>query len=127
MSMQLTDSRATELTLLQHDEARCAAINDGDIVALDRLMHARLTHVHQTGNVVDKAEFLYGIVERPRKVTRRGVRVVILGDAAVMTGEQTNVLPERDPIRLFVTQLWVREGNMWQQVSFHCCKQTHGI
>lgn len=123
--MQLTDSGKTALMLLQLDEARCAAIDKGDIVALDTLMHARLTHVHQAGKVVDKAGFLQGIVERPRKVTRRDVRVAVWGDAAVMTGEQTNVLPEREPIRLFVTQLWVREGTSWQQASFHCCKQTH--
>lgn len=119
----------SELTahLLDLDQARCAAINAGDIEALGQLMHQRLSHVHQTGRHNNRTEFLSGIAERPRRVERRDIHVDILKEMAIMTGVQINTFPDQASVAFFVTQVWVREPQGWLQVSFHCCRLTHGL
>jgi hypothetical protein len=110
-----------EQLLIDLDRTRCKAISEGDIATLETIVADDLSHVHQSGKHVNKEEFLDGIKKIPRLVSREDLSVHMYGTFALMTGVQTNTMPDKPPIHLFVTQVWIKTPTGWQQISFHCC------
>jgi hypothetical protein len=108
----------TELERLE--QARCAAISQGDWDALADLLLDDYSHTHSTGVVQDKATYLEHVRGRPRTTTRPGVRVRLYGDAAIMNGRQINTFAEADrpPVENEVLQVWVRRDGGWKLAAF---------
>lgn len=110
--------------LIQLEHERCEAISNGDLKTLDRLLSEDLSHTHVTGETDDRAGYLKGLTERPRRTTRQDdLTVRIYGDVAVMTGALRNVIPataDREAVTMtgHALQVWVRSGSSWQQVAF---------
>ena len=110
------------------EAARLAALNDNDLDSVGRLMSADLVHVHATGLVEDRAEYLAGLRKLPRRSRREDLHVRACGEqAAVVTGHVVNTLtrpgeaaPEQS--RLMVTLVARREDGAWRYVSFHACR-----
>lgn len=120
---------AAELGALEA-RRRTALVAD-DMAAFEELIADDIVHVHTTGIVQGKAELLghagaflkfIAIDRGPLKVRRIGP------DAAIMTGEMTNVVRRRDhpeeriEVKAFVTQVWVRRDGRWQIASFHAVR-----
>ena len=110
------------------EQARLDALNRNDVDSVGRLMAADLVHVHATGAVQDKAQFLAGLRALPRQCLREDLQVRACGaDAAVLTGHVVNTLtrPGQDTpeqIRMMVTLVARRAEGAWRFVSFHACR-----
>jgi hypothetical protein len=109
-----------EDSLRRLDESRCLAISTQDGESLTRLISDDLSHVHADGECVGKSQFIAGIQNAPRTVTRGEIRIKLFPNFAVMTGTQINTLPTGRAVTLFVTQVWAPdERGDWRQLVFH--------
>ena len=108
--------RITEL-----ESERCRALTSVDAAALSLLLADDYVHVHGNGHVDDKSGFIRGMRERPRTAERGELTIRVYGDAAVITGIQSNKFRQAGSrvTSNFVTQVARRSsaGN-WQFVSF---------
>ncbi len=112
--------------LLQCELDRCQALLDGDVERLRQLLHPGLFHVHAKGNVEDFDGYVGSVLAKSEfRVLRRfdDLHVRVFGDTAVMTGRQLAESVRRatgDHVRIesMVTQVWVREGAHWRQLSY---------
>jgi ketosteroid isomerase-like protein len=114
-----------EQAILDTEARRCQALADVDIDVLDVLFSDALTHIHTTGLVQTKAEFLAGLdANRPFvRVERGDLTVRVIGDCAVITGSMTNLVrrPGHDqPVVMegYATQVLSRENGAWRYVVF---------
>ncbi|KIY42651.1 hypothetical protein TZ03_00900 [Pseudomonas sp. 10-1B] len=117
-------------TIEQHilglESERCRALVERDLQALAALMDDALVHVHATGKVDDKAQYLEMVAEHIDflSVERADMRVRVNGDTAIASGrlEQTIVLRasgEQRLMRAYATQVWLRGEDGWRQCAFH--------
>lgn len=84
-----------ETQVLEVEAVRLAAMLSGDVATLDRITGEDYVHVESTGQVRTKAEFLAGFAAREYRFVRFEIEeneVMILGDAAVVTGRYSNVI-----------------------------------
>ncbi|WP_336335616.1 nuclear transport factor 2 family protein [Pseudomonas putida] len=117
-------------TIEQHilglERERCRALVARDLQALAALMDDALVHVHATGKVDDKAQYLEMVAEHIDflSVERADMRVRVNGDTAIASGhlEQAIVLRasgEQRLMRAYTTQVWLRGEDGWRQCAFH--------
>jgi ketosteroid isomerase-like protein len=112
-------------TLLKNLEARrLSALKDRHAATLQSLIADDYIHVHSTGKVDDKAGFIKGTLDRPRRSERGELSIRVYGDLAVITGEQSNQAVNADgstgtAARFMATQVAHREKNTWRLVSMH--------
>ncbi|HYF19802.1 MAG TPA: nuclear transport factor 2 family protein [Ramlibacter sp.] len=112
--------------LIRLEEERCHALLTGDAERLKALMHPGLFHVHASANVEDFEAYtgtatLKSLYSQLRRFD--DLKVQVLGDTALMTGRQLAVSSRRASgeqvyIDSMVTQVWVRNGEHWQQLSY---------
>jgi ketosteroid isomerase-like protein len=115
---------ATLLVQLEHE--RCHALLAGDGERLKQLMHPDLFHVHARGSVENFEAYTVTSVLKSSYTTLRrfdDLQVHVFGDAALMTGRQLAISSrkatgERVYIDSMVTQVWARNGERWQQLSY---------
>lgn len=112
--------------LVQLEQDRCQALLNGDTERLKGLMHPDLFHVHARGNVENFESYTTSGALRSSYTTLQrfdDLKVQVLGDAALMTGRQLAISSRRATgeqvhIDSMVTQVWARNGNHWQQLSY---------
>jgi ketosteroid isomerase-like protein len=116
----------TEEALQQAEQKRCEALMAGDIDALAGMLSEDLVHIHLTGQVDGKAEYLAGVRDEYRfgNVQRGPLNIRVWGDTAIMVGllnQQITVITSgvvRD-IRAITTQSWHRIDGRWLQGTCH--------
>lgn len=122
---------ADETQLLALETQRGEALVQRDHAALERLFADDLVHVHTTGIQQNKAEIIDYAMHTLQflSVTRQNLKLRFYGnDVAIMNGGMANTMCRSDnPEKIvsaeaLVTQVWVRSGASWQQVSFHACR-----
>ncbi|MFC3058877.1 nuclear transport factor 2 family protein [Paenirhodobacter populi] len=108
--------------LMAFEGERRRALISGDAAALDRILHPDLVHVHSSGMVHGKAEFIAhvgrmgGFVD----ITRGPVELRTTGaDGALMTGPTVNRVRRLDSgeivdLTAFGTVVALRGGDGWQ-------------
>jgi len=111
--------------ILRLERERCRALVARDLQALAGLMDDRLVHVHATGKVDDKAQYLEMVAQHIDflRVERADMNVRVHGDTAIASGrlEQAIVLRESGEQRLmkaYATQVWIRSEGAWRQCAF---------
>lgn len=110
------------------EEKRLQALASHDVEAVGELLDDELVHVHATGRVETRDEFLEHLRVQPRLSERRSLQVRIYGDdVAVLTGEVVNTLirPGKtlpESVAMFVTQVARKKEGLWRFVSFHACR-----
>jgi len=111
--------------ILRLERERCRALVARDLQALAGLMDDRLVHVHATGKVDDKAQYLEMVAQHIDflSVERADMNVRVHGDTAIASGrlEQAIVLRESGEERLmkaYTTQVWLRGEGGWRQCAF---------
>lgn len=119
---------ALEHDLLAKERQRCAALVEGDRVALRALLGPSLVHVHTRGNTDDLESYLAYVTERVQflSIERDALEIRLHGQGcAVMTGVQTSRVRLRTPgsepieVKSRLMQVWIRgERGDWQQVAF---------
>lgn len=106
------------------EQRRLAALSERDAAVLQSILADDYIHVHGTGRLDDRASFIQGILDRPRKSARGPLAFQVYGELAVMRGEQTNQAPSTEgslsPLGHFMaTQVAHRESEGWRFVSMH--------
>lgn len=111
--------------ILRLESERCRALVQRDLQTLAALMDDALVHVHATGKVDDKEQYLEMVARHIDFlcVERSDMRVRVLGDTAIASGrlEQAIVLRESGEERLmkaYTTQVWLRGEGGWRQCAF---------
>lgn len=107
------------------EDERCRALVQRDLPALAAMMNDDLVHIHATGKVDDKHQYLEMVSHHIDflSVERADIDVRVYGDTAIASGRlvQTIVLRESGETRLmkaFATQVWVNGENGWRQCTF---------
>lgn len=111
--------------VLQVAERRARALAARDSEALQALLHPSLQWTTFQGEVLSREQYIAGntgdaLTWRSQQLDR--VRVVVVGDTAVLTALVTDEVQRdgRDHMfRLRLTQTWVRVGSGWQCLAGH--------
>lgn len=115
--------------LLACEAARGRALVERDYGKLAALLADDLLHVHSTGQVHCKEAYL-AHVRGPLAfvaVERRGLKVTLLGKAALMTGAMANVMQPPGPaapvtVHSHVVQLWTASPTGWRLALFQATR-----
>jgi ketosteroid isomerase-like protein len=106
--------------LKKADEQRMKAISDGDLAAVGALLADDYVHVHNTGEVNNKEQYLAFLQTHPRKSSRAADANVIThvyGNVAVMVGPQINNADTDHPTAFTLTLVWRKIDGTWKQVA----------
>jgi ketosteroid isomerase-like protein len=119
----MNDAVKSEIYRLENE--RCQAAMARDLKALAALVDDDLVHIHASGRVETKAEYLRGIEKRFifKNVARQDLTVRVYADVAVATGGVTQTVEilgtsDTRQMKAVVTQVWRRRDGAWRQVSF---------
>ena len=125
ISMTNVNQSDAVTTLLDLEQQRCSAMMNGDTQRLRQLLHPNLIHVHAKGQVdgFDSYFSTGGFNVHYKRVERSELEVRVMGDSALMTGRQMLVGVRKNgtgtvTIDSRVMQVWVKEGDSWQQLAF---------
>lgn len=107
-------------------EDRASALAAGDALRLAALLHEGFTWTSHTGETYSRSEYVRRNttghkVWRSQRLS--GVEVVVVADTAVLYAEVTDeVQGEEDELEIFrmpMTQVWVRQGDVWKCLGGH--------
>jgi ketosteroid isomerase-like protein len=110
------------------EAARCRALVANDLPALAALLSEDLVHVHTTGAVENKAQYLAGVEKRLQFLSaeRRDLAVRVYGGIAIATGRLDQAVRVRATgqerrLEAVTTQVWRNVDGRWLICSFHAC------
>lgn len=116
---------AVQQEIQQLELRRCQALMSGDVATLAALLADDLIHIHGTGQIENKADYLTGVETRFvfHRIARGALDVRVHGDCAIMVGTLDQVIEvrgtdTRKEVEALVSQVWVRGVAGWQQ---HLC------
>jgi len=108
------------------EEARADALIKADRDALAVLLSDDLVHVHASGLVEDKRQYLDSATKKLKffKVNRVSFHIRCYEGFAVATGELNQTIRGNESeaiveMRLATTQTWIRQEDRWLQNTFH--------
>jgi ketosteroid isomerase-like protein len=123
----MTDDAITEIK--RQEAARGRALVSADWPALAALVADDVVHIHATGQIDDKAQYMEGLRTKFEfiKVERDSLHVRCYGDFAIATGILTQTIRLKGPgtvleMRAATTQTWIQKGNRWVQNSFQATR-----
>jgi len=119
---------AGEEELRQAETGWAAAVQKGDLAALQRILGDRLIYTHSTGVVEDKKEYLERLREGTQKyelIEHASMNIRAYADAGVVASRVR--MKGVSNTRLFDDQLlmlhvWVKQGGRWQLVAHQTTK-----
>lgn len=122
------DDGATANEVIEAELARCRVIAEEDWDALDRILADDYTYTHSGGTTETKAEWMAGIRDRPRTITRENLAVRVFGDVALLHGRLLMVVTPHDSpqldVDLDVLQVWHKRDGAWRLVAHHGVKNA---
>ncbi|BAI96209.1 hypothetical protein Sj15T_05310 [Sphingobium sp. TA15] len=108
------------------ENRRIAALVSADLAVLDSLLADDLVHVHGTGKIDDKEEYLRGVAGKYKfhAIQRGDLNIRVFGDLAIVTGRLSQTVSLQGNDRLIdvdaiVTQTWIRDKDDWKQNTCH--------
>lgn len=111
--------------VIDAEQARCAAMLSGDLVALGSLLDLRLAFHHSNGAVDDKAAFMTKMAAGRIayvSIVWEGATVTVLGDsAAILTGKMITVVKVEGVEKTLenrVLEVWAHTAGAWAMVAF---------
>ncbi len=102
------------------DEQRMMSISAADMAAVGALISDDYVHVHATGQIMTKSEYLAFLEKNPRKSYREPDAPLVIhvyGDTAIMVGTQMNKTEKGQPTPFTLTLVWHKAGGAWKQVG----------
>ena len=107
-------------------EDRASALAAGDAERLARLLHGGFRWTSHTGETYSRSEYVRRNTNGHKvwfSQRLSGVEVVVVGDTAVLHAEVTDeVLGGDDECEIFrmpMTQVWVRQDDVWKCLAGH--------
>ena len=123
----MTDDVAAEIKNLEAQRVQALLANDAE--KLSALVAEDVVHIHTTGRVETKAEYLEGVKNRLEflKIDRPDLKVRVVGNVAVATGPLNQEVRVRATgnvldIKAVATQVWVKQPGGWVQTSFQATR-----
>lgn len=107
-------------------EERASALAAGDVVRLLELLHEDFTWTTHLGETYDRSAYVRRntgghTVWRSQELSE--VRVVVVGDTAVLRAEVSDVVASGtggdETFRMPMTQVWVRADGRWRCLAGH--------
>jgi ketosteroid isomerase-like protein len=120
-------SPIVEQQILKADTDRFAAMVNGDVATLDRLLAVELSYIHTSARIEDKHAFLYGIKSGKTKyssIIPSERQVHVMGTVATVVGVAVVRGEDNDPgidVGIRYTGVYVRRDGRWQMVA---CQST---
>jgi len=99
-----------------------AALRQGDVKALDRLLTPQFVWIHGTGSLMTREQLLKISAKGPRysSVEDDDVNVALYGDAAVLTERSKRQYPDvSKPFLSRFTIVYVKQDGNWRVASMH--------
>lgn len=116
---------ADELTeeVLDLERRRCQALTDADLETLRAMTSPDYVHIHATGRIETREEYLESLSSSPPREAKRGDTAVrTRGNVAILTGPyQATIRPGGAPPREIsgiATSLWAHADAGWRIVCF---------
>jgi hypothetical protein len=119
------DAKNLEREIEALDRQRFRAMEAGDVEALGRLLHEKLTYTHSSGVVDTKQSYLDGVRGKLwdyRKVGDTERRTSIVDGAVLVLSRFEAELFVRGVAKTvdsLALTVWVREGGRWQVAAVH--------
>jgi hypothetical protein len=120
--------------VMETEQARVAALDAGDLPALERILGDDLTYVHASGRVDTKSSFLDAIRSGQLHYISwqaKSMQVRVLDkDSAVLNGEyavrvsDTRAQPQPFDISIFILGVYARRNGQWQQVAWQSTRDV---
>jgi ketosteroid isomerase-like protein len=113
--------------VMRTEEARVAALDNGDLAALQRILAEDIRYVHASGMVDTKTSFLEAIRSGKLHYIEwhpRGLHVRVLGDTALVEGgyavrvSDTRVQSTPFDVNILVLSVYARRDGRWLQVAW---------
>ena len=115
--------------ITRRESERMRALVKADWEALAELLAEDLVHIHATGLIDNKRDYLVGARTKLDylKVERKSLKVRSLGEVAIGTGVLDQTLRIKGPdtlveLQTATTQVWVRQEGRWRQASFQATR-----
>jgi ketosteroid isomerase-like protein len=115
-----TDLDTYQEEVARQEEQRCNALISGDTDRLATMIADDLIHIHGTGQVEGKVQYLEGLRTkyRFRRVDRTYGSVVIVTGPILLSFSISEIDGELDAQGL-LTQIWTRKDSVWRQNIYH--------
>jgi ketosteroid isomerase-like protein len=113
--------------VMRTEQARVAALDSGDLAALERILADDIRYVHASGMVDTKASFLRAIRSGKLHYMEwhpKEVHVRLLGDTALVEGgyavrvSDKRMQPAPFDVNILVLSVYARRDGRWQQVAW---------
>lgn len=111
------------LEIAAFERARQAALVSGDVGALNAVLHDDLLHIHSSGMVHTKSEFIahVGRMGGFVSIERGALEIRQTGDAVILTGPTKNTVRRLETGEVatldgFGTVVAVRDGGAWRVI-----------
>jgi ketosteroid isomerase-like protein len=99
------------------ENRRIAAVNDGDVNTIDQLLSEDCTQVHANGRIDNKASLLDLERTTRRTIEPRNPDVRLYGNVAILTGPALHhAIVDGAPVeyRIYTTQVAVKQNGKWR-------------
>jgi hypothetical protein len=119
---------AAEQAVLKAENDRFAAMHNGDVAALEKVLAPELSYTHTSGNVQTKEQFISDIKTGTIKyltIEPSDMKVRIFGTTAVITGGASVhiILNGNDmSFKIRYTDVHVNRGGAWQMVAWEATR-----
>ena len=128
---QNLDSVSKEV--LAAENARTAALDRGDVTALEYILGGDLTYVHASGKIDTKQSMLEAIGSGQIHYISwqaKSMHVRLTGDAAVLNGEylvrvtDRRVQPDPFEANIFILSVYAKRDGHWQQIAWQSTRDV---
>jgi hypothetical protein len=128
-----TQSSDAEKQVFATEQARVAALDRGDIAALDRILADDLTYVHASGRVDSKSSLLAAVRSGELHYISwepQRLKVRVLGETAAIDGEYhvrvTDARKHEDPldVHVFCLAVYALRNGRWQQIAWQSTRDV---
>ncbi len=128
---QNLDSVSKEV--LAAENARTAALDRGDVAALEYILVDDLTYVHASGKIDTKRSMLEAIGSGQIHYIpwqAKSMHVRLTGDAAVLNGEylvrvtDRRVQPDPFEVNIFILSVYAKRDGHWQQIAWQSTRDV---
>lgn len=130
MKTELTEE--TRRTIERLEQQRCQALLKEDFTALEALLHPDLRHVHATGAIEDKAQYLassrsrlrFTAIDRVDYELRHAGEHIVIATGRLVQHIIVRASGQEVDLDATTTQVWIREDGAWRVVQFHASRRN---
>ena len=101
----------------QADKGYRQAMNDGEVVVLERLITDDFLFIRRTGEIWEKNAFLENVKGRKLDVQEKDLKTRIYGDTAILTHMDSLKTRDGAMVEMIATRVFVKQRGYWKLAS----------